>query len=191
MGRCAMRVGVAVTLLSVALAGCIAERRIPSEALEFRPQTLQRRQIQTRIFDTADEELILAASAGLIQDLGFSIDESETDLGVIVGSKRRDARETGQIIRSVLTTLAGAALSFGTHWGASDPIDDVQLIRASLVSAPAGDSGRRMAVRITFQRIVWDTDGEVSRREAIDDPAIYEEFFNALSHSVFLEAHRI
>jgi hypothetical protein len=184
-------VAVAAALLSVSLSGCIADGRIPRDALEFRPQTLQRRQIQTRIFDTADEELILAASAGLIQDLGFSIDESETDLGVIVGSKRRDARETSQIIRSVLTTLAGAAMSFGTYWAASDPIDDVQLIRASLVSAPAGDSGRRMAVRITFQRIVWDTDGEVSRREAIDDPAIYEDFFNALSHSVFLEAHRI
>lgn len=186
-----MRVAVAAALCSVVLAGCVIDRGIPRDALEFRPQTVQRRQIQTRIFDTADEELILAASAGLIQDLGFTIDESETDLGVIVGSKRRDAMETGQVLRSVLTTLAGAALSFGTYWTASDPIDDVQLIRASLVSAPAGESGRRMAVRITFQRIVWDTDGEISRREAIDDSAIYEEFFDGLSRSVFLEAHRI
>ena len=64
-------------------------------------------------------------------------------------------------------------------------------IRASLVTAPSGEGGGRIAVRITFQRIVWNTDGDISRREAIDEPLIYQEFFAALSHSVFLDAHRI
>ena len=180
---------VAAALLTGALAACVDQ--IPGDALALSPQSLQRRQTQTRVFDTADETRMLAAAGGVLQDLGFTVDESETDLGVIVSSKRRDAMQTDQVVRSVLATLAGATMTFGLYWGASDPIDDVQDIRASLVTAPSGESSGQMAVRITFQRIVWNTDGDVSRREAIDEPLIYQEFFDALSHSVFLEAHRI
>lgn len=184
-----MRKIAVAALAACVLAACIDQ--IPREALELPQQSLQRRQIQTRVFDTVDETRMLAAASGVLQDLGFNIDESETDLGVIVSSKQRDAREAGQVARSVLTTLAGAYMTFGLYWGASGPIDDVQVIRAALVTAPSGSGDGRMAVRITFQRVVWDTDGVVSRREAIDEPQIYEEFFDALSHSVFLEAHRI
>ena len=176
-------------LLALTLAGCI--ETTPKEVLAFTPQSFERRQAQTRIFDTPDEARMLAAAAGVLQDLGFAIDESETDLGVIVSSKRRDAMQADQVARSVVTTLAGAVMTFGLWWSASAPIDDVQEIRASLVTAPIGDSGERMEVRITFQRIVWNTDGEVSLREGVDDPRIYQEFYDALSTSLFLEAHRI
>ena len=67
----------------------------------------------------------------------------------------------------------------------------MQEIRASLVTAPVNGRGDRMQARITFQRIVWNTDGDVVRREAIEDPRIYQEFFDALSTSLFLEAHKI
>lgn len=189
MGRGAARQLAAAALLTGVLAACVDQ--IPREALELSPESLQRRQTQTRVFDTADEARMLAAAGGVLQDLGFNIDESETDLGVIVSSKRRDAMQSDQVIRSVLATLAGATLTFGLYWGASDPIDDVQEIRASLVTVPSGESGGQMAVRITFHRIVWNTDGDVSRREAIDEPLIYQEFFDALSRSLFLEAQRI
>jgi len=189
MGRRTIRAAAIAVLSSVALTGCLD--KIPKDALQLSPQSLERRQTQTRVFDTVDEERMLAAAAGVLQDLGFTIEESETDLGVIVSSKRRDAREAGQVLRSVLTTLAGATMTLGLYWGASDPIDDVQEIRASLVTAPTGESGDRMAVRITFQRTVWNTDGDITRREAVDEPLIYQEFFDSLSHSLFLEAHRI
>lgn len=189
LGKDAMRKLVVASLLTGVLAACVD--RIPADALALSPESLQRRQTQTRVFDTADEARMLAAAGGVLQDLGFTIDESETDLGVIVSSKRRDAMQADQVVRSVLATLAGATMTFGLYWGASDPIDDVQDIRASLVTAPSGEGGGRMAVRVTFQRIVWDTDGDLSRREAIDEPLIYQEFFSALSNSVFLEAHRI
>jgi hypothetical protein len=46
-------------------------------------------------------------------------------------------------------------------------------------------------VRVTFQRIVTNTQGQVTRRELINEPMIYREFFDKLSESVFLEAHDI
>ncbi len=173
--------------LAMASSGCI--ETIPREVLALTPQSLERRQAQTRIYHTADEQRMLSAAVGVLQDLGFTIDESETDLGVIVSSKRRDAMQADQVAGAVMTTLAGAVMTFGLYWGASGPIDDVQEIRASLVTAPT--DGGRMQARITFQRIVWNTDGDIVRREEIDDPRIYQEFFDALSTSLFLEAHKI
>ncbi len=164
----------------VLVAGC--EQTIPKDALQLSPESLAQRQAQTRRFDTADEAMLLSASAAVLQDLGFNLDESETELGLVVASKDRDATETGQIIGSILI----AALI-----GASVPIDKIQKIRASLVTRPFGESGDKTAVRVTFQRVVWNTAGQVSKSEALTEPELYQEFFSKLSKSVFLEAHEI
>jgi len=154
---------------------------IPKDALSMNKATLEDRQLQTRLFDTSDEEKILSASASLLQDLGFNLDESETDLGLIVSSKDRDATEAGQVFLAMLVALGGSNM----------PIDAKQKIRASVVTSPAGENGERTTVRVTFQRIVWDTYGQASKREKLNDPKMYQEFFEKLSKAVFLEAHGI
>ncbi len=78
---------LAVGLLVVA--GC--QQKIPKEALQLTQESLAQRQAQTRRFDTSDETMLLSASAAVLQDLGFNLDESETKLGLVVASKDRDA----------------------------------------------------------------------------------------------------
>ncbi len=166
----------AVTCIA-ALSGCVS--RTPSDALTLRPQSLLHRQISTRHFDTADESFILAAAAGLLQDLGFTIDRSESHLGLIVASKDRSAREAGQVVgKFMMAALFRAEVS----------IDENQKLRASIVTRPCGGE---IAIRVTFQRTVWNDRGQVSRREMLDDPKLYQEFFDRLSKAVLLEAHRI
>ena len=172
---------VAILAVGIVLvAGC--EQTIPKDALQLSPESLAQRQAQTRRFDTTDEALLLSASAAVLQDLGFNLDESETELGLIVASKDRDATEAGQIIGAVLIAVLT---------GVSVPVDQRQKIRASLITRPFGESGDKTAVRVTFQRVVWNTSGNVSKSEAMTDPEIYQEFFSKLSKSVFLEAHEI
>lgn len=178
-----MRAGVLLALflvLSVPLAACAP--RIPRDALQLSPESLELRQLQTRRFDTTDEARMLSACAGLLQDLGFTLDESETDLGLIVASKERSAVEVGQVVLSVFV----AALT-----GVATPTDKEQKLRASVVTRPVGENGESIAVRVTFQRIVWNTQGQISKREALTEPQWYQEFFAKLSKSVFLEAHQI
>jgi hypothetical protein len=153
---------------------------IPETALQLKPDSLKLRQLQTRRFDTADELKLLKAGAGVLQDLGFNIDESETKLGVIVGSKDRDATEAGQIAGAVVIAIL---------FGVMPATDKEQKIRASLISKPIDD--KSIAVRITFQRIVWNNQGQVSRTESIEDAAIYQEFFDKFSKAVFLSANEI
>lgn len=158
--------------------GCVPT--IPKEALQLRPESLALRQLQTRRYDTADEKKLLSAGAAVLQDLGFNLDESETALGVIVGSKDRDAVETGQVI--------GAAI-IGALTGARIPVDKTQKIRASLVSRPLGHNSTKF--RITFQRFIWNSDGQLSRLESLEEPELYQEFFARLSKAVFLQGHQL
>jgi len=165
-----------IILLSV-FVGCAG---IPPEALRWSSETLKDRQIQTRKFKTDDEEKMLVACAGLLQDLGFSIDESETKLGVMLGTKDRSAVNAGQIVGAfILAVLVGVAT----------PIDSHQKMRASVVTRVKDD--RHIIVRVTFQRVVWDTQGKVTKSEALNDPKHYQEFFQKLSKAIFLEAHEI
>jgi len=159
------------------LTGCATT--IPKEALQLSPTSLEDRQIQTRHYEGSNENDILSASAGVLQDLGFQIDESETKLGVIVGSKERDATESGQVAAAVVVALLG---------GGSMPIDKKQKIKASLIVKPDKDGH---FVRITFQRLVWNTQNQLSKIEGLKEPEMYQEFFDRLSKSIFLEANRI
>lgn len=175
-------------MLASAVALLAACATIPKDALVLSPDTLERRQLQTRRFDAADEKQLLAASAGVLQDLGFNIDESETKLGVIVASKDRSAISAGQITAAVFLALLS---------GTATPVDKTQKIRVSLVARAASAVGPDVAdatghlVRVTFQRIVWNTQGQITRIESIEDPLIYQEFFEKLSKSLFLEAQKI
>lgn len=219
-----------VLLMTVSFLLCGCATKIPKEALQLTPESLKNRQLQTRRFDT-DEKTLLSASAAVLQDLGFNIDESETDLGVIVCSKQRDATSGGQIAGAIFLAILTGVVT---------PIDKEQFIRVSLVTHPiefevadalevkdaveVADSPEvkgvaealdtaelkddsidnqlnpddvtnelkyQTAVRVTFQRIVTNTQNQVTRRECIIDAKIYQEFFDKLSQSLFLEAHEI
>lgn len=175
----AMRVGLAVCL-AVMMAAC--QTRIPDAALQLTHESLEQRQLQTRRFDTTDQENLLSASAAVIQDLGFNLDESEAKVGLIVASKDRDATEAGQVVGAILV----AAI-----FGVSTPVDTKQKIRVSLVVRPYGEDAKSSAVRVTFQRVVWNSENRISKMETLDDLKLYQEFFSKLSKSVFLEAHNI
>jgi len=171
---------LALLLAVFFVTGC--QSQVPKDALRLSPESLEQRRLQTRLFEGVSETDILSASAGVLQDLGFNLDESETDLGVLVSSKRRSARVPAQIATAILLDIIGFEMD----------VDEKQKIRASLVTRPVdGESVDSYYVRITFQRVVWDSSNEISRIERIDSPELYQGFFNKLSKSVFLEAHKI
>lgn len=158
-------------------AGCAST--LPPEALAMRPQTLQLRQLQSRRFETEDEKRILAAVVALLQDLEFNLEETSSDLGLVVASKERSAVETGQVVGAVLLAILT---------GKSTATDKNQRFRASVVSHPTQDR-KSVWVRVTFQRTVWDNNGRISKNEALELPEFFKIFFERLSKAVFLEAN--
>jgi len=175
-----MKKVVSLFIVSIFLiTGC---QTIPKDALTLSPKSLAERQMQTRKYETKDEGKILSACAGLLQDMGFNLDESETKLGLITSSKMRSAENAGQIAGAILIALLG---------GGATPVDKEQKMRACVVTRPTGEQESYVAVRVTFQRIVWNTQGQVTKSEGIIDPSVYQEFFDKLSKAIFLEGQEI
>jgi hypothetical protein len=161
------------------VAGCAIANRAPARPFAVPPEGAAQRMMQSRRYETRDESRILRAAGALLLDLGFTLDKSDESLGVLVASKERTAVETGQVVLALL-------LSALTR-GGDIPYEERQKLRASVVTHPAGE--RSLALRVTFQRIVWDTHGTITRREQLNRPEQYAEFFDKLSNSLLLEAH--
>jgi hypothetical protein len=162
--------------LTAAAAGCVV--RIPPDALALRPQTMQLRQLQSRRFSTGDEKLILAACVALLQDLEFTLEETSSDLGLVVASKSRSAVETGQEVAAVIVAILGGKAA----------TDKDQRFRASVVTRLSEDR-KSVGVRVTFQRTVWNGEQRITHNEALENPEFYQIFFEKLSKAVFLEAN--
>jgi len=158
------------------MAGCVT---IPTDALKLSPSSLAERQLQTRVYEDVTEEQILSASVGIIQDLGAEIIETESDLGLIVGEKTSDAVDPGQGVGALILTLLGWP---GT-W------DKTQKIRFSLVTGPvsSNENSERWFVRLTMQRVVWNTQRQITKIESVKDPEVFQGFFEKLDKSLFLE----
>lgn len=170
--------------LLILLAGTIfisacAMDTIPQEALSWSETTFPERQLQTRRFDTEDENSVLRASGAVLQDLGFIQDAAEAKLGLIVASKDRSAINVGQQVGAFLVAALG---------GGHVPTDKEQKVRVSVVTSRDKKS---TYVRVTFQRTVWNDLGQISKLEKMVDPELYQGFFERLSKAIFLEAHPI
>lgn len=178
-----MRRVIAVTVVVTLLVGCMT---LPEKAFVVTDQQIARRQVETRKYEGVKEEALLVASSNVLQDMGFSLENSETKLGVLTASKQRDATSAGEIFAAILI----AALV-----GASTPVSKDQTIRVSLVVRPVQATSDSLPkdshfVRITFQRVVRRTDNSTLIETLMDDK-LYQGFFEQLSKSVFLEAQSI
>lgn len=184
-----------VPLLGGLLSGCVQMPKVET-FFELTPQSAQHRALQTRMFDTTDEKELLSASAAVLQDLGFQVEESVTDVGMLRAAKERGAREYGQEIMQSFIFILGALGGKATII----PVDVHQQINATLVTRRSETDPSRFSVRILFHRSVWKGDGNTGDQyippgqqslEMIVDGKIYQQFFAKLSKSVFLEAHQI
>ncbi len=176
----------------VLLTACVAHTE-PSELFQLTAESPMHRAMQTRFFETPNEKELLSASAAVLQDLGFQIEESVRAVGFLRATKERSAREYGQYLQQVLFLV----LSLGNL---RIPVDLHQKIAAGLITRPLNHDATRQEVRIVFYRVVWKGDGQADRQyippgqqsmEMIRDPEIYQQFFAKLSKAVFLEAHTL
>jgi hypothetical protein len=154
------------------------------------------------MFETTNEKELLSASAAVLQDLGFQIEESEVEMGILRAAKERSARAFWQEFWQGLILLLSAA---ATAFGGSNaiyimPVDLHQQIGATLATRPVAEDDSRFTVRILFHRMVWKGDGQSGDQyippgqnwmQMIYDGRIYQQFFAKLSKGLFLEAHEI
>ena len=184
-------IGICLALFGLPT-GCVTHTE-PAELFHLTAETPKHRAMQTRFFETPNEKELLSASAAVLQDLGFQVEESVHEVGFLRATKERSAREYGQYIQQALILL----LSLGKLM---TPVDLHQKIAAGLITRPLNEEATRQEVRIVFYRVIWKGDGQANDQyippgeqhmEMVWDPEIYQQFFAKLSKAVFLEAHTI
>jgi len=173
-------------LLPLLVSGCVS---VPKGFLKIPEDHLEKRILQSRQYDSKDTGEILSAAAGVLQDMGFTIEESETEIGLIVGSRKCDASDGAQVAGALFIDLVCAF--GGTYSNASANVDAVQDVRAAVVVKPSLNDKDKTAVRVNFQRVVWSVSNEINRLETLTDPEMYGTFYEKLSKSVFLEAQEL
>lgn len=189
--RASLHCPLPVWLAGVALlAGC---RGVPPGALQLPANSAEHREQQTHRYEKVSEARLLSASIGVMQDLGFNIDASESRLGVISGSRKLTSRRplnSGEVISRLAWTAFIPYLAPFTAYGVARGIKEPQIVKLSLVTRPeTRGSTPACLVRVTAQRVVYE-DEQLTKAKAVetlDDPRFYAELFKRLSLSVFLE----
>jgi hypothetical protein len=192
---CRALIAVSGLFLASQLAGCVAPTE-PHTLFQLTPESAANRAMQTRQFETKDEKELLSASAAVLQDLGFQVEESVREVGFLRATKERSAREHGQDLSRFFVFLFTIPFVLGQQPPIMTPIDLHQKIAGALVTRPINPEATRQEVRIVFYRVVWKGDGSsgnqhvppgAQRMEMLRDPVMYQQFFAKLSKAVFLE----
>lgn len=128
-------------LLFSLLGGCTTTRQA---VLDANQQTqIQRRNYQSRAFNTKDKTLVLRAVVATMQDLNFIISKADYDMGIVTGTS---------------------------------------FVNPSTITVSVRDfNDEQILVRVNAQVDL----------KALEDPRPYQNFFNALEKSLFLEGNEV
>jgi len=180
---------------------------LPAEAKKTKTFTqLELREIQTRIFDIADKDIVFKAAINTLQDNGFIIQNIEDEVGYIRAKKEFKGHEVDKKRVTIYSTLlayqiACLALTYGMTIGyVADPLrrlgnelaDKTVIIDSNINIEPYGNDSTKVRFTIV-KKVLENADGysyvKSSPRKIvrIKEPAIYTEFFNQLSKNIFYE----
>lgn len=77
-----------VFALIIAIGGCQTDSR--QQILSVDKSQVALRSVQSRVFDTSDQALTLRTIIATLQDLGFTIDEADQEIGIVSATKVGD-----------------------------------------------------------------------------------------------------
>lgn len=106
------------------------------------------RERQTARFAGVDEQRLLVGATQVLQDLGFTIEESVARCGARAGAKDRDAAEAVEVAARVGVTIGFALLGVRRN----PTRDQDQVIRATRTTRPEGDGARLLRAHRDPQR---------------------------------------
>jgi hypothetical protein len=177
----------ALLIGALALTGCAVE--MPDDYMAIKPRDAADREMQGRRFDGIGEKELLDAAVGVLQDLGFTVDITNAELGFVQGAKEREAKAPGQVL--VVVILAALAGSQGGAGGVSaEQMRQDQTITVLLSVRPVRENDARShIVLVTFHRHLR----QPLQRTAgpLREPELYQSFFELLSKALFLQAHKL
>lgn len=146
---------------------------------------LETREFQTRTYDSKDMKTIMKAIINTLQDDGFNLSSSNTELGIITAKKEyvvKMPRGKEIFIRSIYTVAFGI---LGLLISNSIVQNQEYCISAS---ANISEFGKNTKVRINFTE---NTKKDSSKFQDVHDSKLYQAFFEKLDKSLFIQTQGI
>jgi hypothetical protein len=139
------------------------------------------RAAQSRVFETTDRRRTLEATVATMQDLGFMVEVLDEELAIVSGKKFEPLERPSfgadpfyHLYNSQsLMIFTKSYHSWGPFWHRND------LVRLTITLRNRGDT--QLVVRASAQFYL----------QAIEEPALYQQFFRALEQALFLQATTI
>jgi hypothetical protein len=151
-------------------AGCKTTSTTPPKS------QLEIRELQTRSYETNDVKLVMKVLVSVLQDEGFLVQNSSTDLGLLAATKQIRV-ESEQDFGTVLPQLS----------------PNVKRRKNSVLDANVvvSEYGTGCRVRVSFQIKMLSKSGKVRDAVAVDDAAYYQRFFSKVDKGLFLQAEKL
>jgi hypothetical protein len=152
-------------------AGCSG---IPKDAFVLKPSNMEDKRLESRIFAIRDETALLKDSAIILENMGYTIDRMDSDLGLLTATRHE---ERGGAVATIMTVLSVGLAS----------TDKEQTYKATFTTLPSPDKRGAFIARLTLQRLVLNSDGEATTVEVIEDKDLFKLFYERLEASTFVE----
>lgn len=172
--------GIAILVLVLTAIPAQAKKNYGYKAEEAPQKTqLEKRQFQTREYDSTDKAMIMKAMLNVLQDEGFIVNNANPLLGFISGSKEFDINDKSINIQKEFGTTKRSL-----NWSG---------VRVAVVEATANvtEYGKEIKVRINFKRKLLNVYGNAQVIDEIDDEKYYQEFFAEIDKAIFLQKQKI
>ncbi len=181
---------------------------LPAGAREAKqPKTqLEIREVQTRVVQTPDTNLVFKAAIHTLQDNGFIIEFVEDEIGYIRAKKDfkdkiRDKKRVALYSSMLALQTANTVLTYGL---ASHTLVDpamrlsnelapkTVIVDSNVNVEPYGSKATKVRFTIVM-KVLENADGYSYIKSAprkvirVRDPKVYQEFFNQLDKNIFIE----
>ena len=140
---------------------------------------LEKRQFQTRTYDSSDKALVMKAMLNVLQDEGFIVYNANPLLGFIYGVKNFDTSDPN--------------IDISKEFGLSKARLNMNGVRVATVETTANvtEYGKSMRVRVNFKRKLLNVYGNAQFIDDINDENYYQEFFSKVDKAIFLQKQKI
>ena len=140
---------------------------------------LEKRQFQTRTYNSDDKALIMKAMLNVLQDEGFIVYNANPLLGFIYGVKDFDTSDKN--------------IDISKEFGVSKSRLNLNGVKVATIETTANvtEYGKNMRVRVNFKRKLLNVYGNAQFIDDIIDENYYQDFFSKVDKAIFLQKQKI
>lgn len=157
---------------------CMCKKREAEQIITPMTQ-LEKRQFQTRTYDSSDKPLIMKAMLNVLQDEGFIVYNANPLLGFIYGVKDFDTSDPN--------------IDITKEFGLSKSRLNWNGVKVATIETTANvtEYGKSIKVRVNFKRKLLNIYGNAQFIDDVNDENYYQDFFSKVDKAIFLQKQKI